>query len=70
MSDSNEEGDDGNLVENMVILVVVEEIDRDRVEDLNNTSGEALVSTETIPAIRTAKLYDSGCMNHISPYKS
>ena len=70
LSDSNEEEDDGNLVENMVILVVIKETDRDRVKDLNDASGEVLISTETIPATETAELYNSGCTNHISPYKS
>ena len=70
LSDSDEEGNDGNLVENMVILVIIKEIDRDRVKDLNDTSGEVLLSTETIPATGTAEIYNSGCTNHISPYKS
>ena len=70
LSDSDEEGDDRNLVEDMEILVVVKEIDRNKIEALNDASGEVFISTESIPATGTAKIYDSRCTNHISPYKA
>jgi hypothetical protein len=41
------------------------------VEDLEDTSGEALVVAETVKSNgTTAELYDSGCTNHISPYRN
>lgn len=41
----------------------------DVVENLNDTSGIAFV-TESVNTVRTAELYDSGCTNHISPYRA
>jgi hypothetical protein len=40
------------------------------VEDLGDTSDEAFVVAETVESNKTAELYDSGCTNHISPYRS
>ena len=70
LSDSDEEGDDRNLVEDMEILVIIEEIYRNEIEALNDASGEVFISTESIPATGTAELYDSRCTNRISPYKA
>jgi hypothetical protein len=39
------------------------------VEEFNDTSREAFV-TEVAGTDRVAELYDSGCMNHISPYRT
>ena len=39
------------------------------VEDLQDTSGVAFVVAESVQAAGTAELYDSGCTNHISPYR-
>jgi hypothetical protein len=39
------------------------------VEDLGDTSDEAFVVAETVESNGTAELYDSGCTNHISPYR-
>ena len=39
------------------------------VEDLGDTSNEAFVVAETVESSGTAELYDSGCTNHISPYR-
>ena len=41
-----------------------------RVEDLGDTSGEAFVVAESVQTSGRAELYDSGCTNHISPYRS
>src|SRR5271168_2704740 len=40
------------------------------IEDLLDTSGEAFVVAESVQTTGMAELYDSGCTNHISPYKS
>ena len=40
------------------------------VEDLLDASGEAFVVAESIQAAGVAELYDSGCTNHISPYRN
>jgi len=39
------------------------------IKDLGNTSDEAFVVAETVESNGTAELYDSGCTNHISPYR-
>ena len=39
------------------------------VEDLGDTSDEAFVVAKTVESNETAELYDSGCTNHISPYR-
>jgi len=39
------------------------------VEDFGNTSNEAFVVAETVESGETVELYDSGCTNHISPYR-
>ena len=53
---------------------VVEAIGREgkgdaMVKDLGDTSGEAFIVAETIKTSGTAEIYDSGCTNHISPYR-
>jgi hypothetical protein len=40
------------------------------VEFFGDTSGEAFVVAESVQTSAKAELYDSGCMNHISPYKN
>ena len=39
------------------------------VEELLDTSGEAFVVAESVQSAGRAELYDSGCTNHISPYR-
>ena len=39
-------------------------------EDLPDASGEAFVVAEFVQVAGVAKLYDSGCTNHISPYRN
>ena len=41
-----------------------------RVEDLLDASGEAFMVVESVQAAGVAELYDSGCTNHISPYRN
>jgi len=41
----------------------------DAVEEYENLTGQAFVTTKTIQG-PTAELYDSGCANHISPYRN
>ena len=41
----------------------------ERVEEFLDSSGEAFVVAESVQTTGTAELYDSGCTNHISPYK-
>src|ERR1700678_4452270 len=40
------------------------------IEDLLDMSGEVFIVAESAQAARMAKLYESGCTNHISPYRS
>ena len=40
------------------------------VEDLCDVSGEAFVVAEAVQPTGVADLYDSGCTNHISPYRN
>ena len=40
------------------------------VEDLGDVSGEAFVVAESVQPAGVAELYDSGCTNHISPYRN
>ena len=39
-------------------------------EELGDVSGEAFVVAELVQTLVKAKLYDSGCTNHILPYRS
>ena len=39
-------------------------------EEFLDASGEAFVVAESVQAAGTAELYDSGCTNHISPYRN
>ena len=39
-------------------------------EELGDISGEAFVVAESVQTLAKAKLYNSRCTNHISPYKS
>jgi hypothetical protein len=39
-------------------------------EDFRDVSGEAFVVAEAVQPAGVAELYDSGCTNHISPYRS
>ena len=45
-------------------------VERGRVEVFGDMSGEVFVVAESVQASAKAKLYNSGCTNHISPYKS
>ena len=54
----------------MDILLVVEEVSDEEDGAFEDASGEAFVSTESTPTTGTTELYDSGCTNHISPYKN
>src|SRR5271168_2816069 len=40
------------------------------IEDSFDTLGEVFVVAESVPAAWMAKLYNSGCTNHFSPYRS
>ena len=40
------------------------------VEEFRDMSGEAFVVAESVQTVGMAELYDSGCTNHISPYKN
>ena len=40
------------------------------VENFGDASGEAFVVAESVQMSAKAELYDSGCTNHISPYKN
>ena len=46
------------------------EVEGGRTELFGDMSGEAFIVAESVQASVRAKLYDSGCTNHISPYKS
>jgi len=39
------------------------------VEEFRDTSGHVLIATEAADLRGTTELYDSGCTNHISPYR-
>ncbi|KAF8815646.1 hypothetical protein BYT27DRAFT_7079465 [Phlegmacium glaucopus] len=38
-------------------------------EEFRDTSGESFITVESVQTIGTAELYNSGCTNHISPYR-
>ena len=42
----------------------------ENVMELQDTSGEAFVVAESVQPAGMAELYDSGCTNHISPYRN
>jgi len=48
---------------------VVAEWDTDTVKDLEDASGETLVTTDSSKLTHRVDLYDSGCTNHISPFR-
>ena len=48
---------------------VVAERDTDAVKDLEDASGETLVTTDSSKPTHRVDLYDSGCTNHISPFR-
>jgi len=48
---------------------VVAEQDTDAVKDLEDASGETLVTTDSSKPTHRVDLYDSGCTNHISPFR-
>ena len=54
----------------MDILLVVEEVSDEEDGAFEDASGEAFVSTKSMPTTGTTELYDSRCTNHISPYKN
>ena len=43
--------------------------DSDATEDLGETLGEAFITTDTPSPANRTELYDSGCTNHISPFR-
>jgi len=49
---------------------VIETEDEIVPEEFGDTSGEAFVVAESVQTAGSAKLYDSGCTNHISPYQN
>ena len=63
-----------NLVEDVefkLIEDIEEEIGEEVIEEaFGDVSGEAFVVAKTVQTLAKTKLYNSGCMNHISPYKS
>src|SRR6202522_4010649 len=68
-SGGDEEEPSWEVEEVMLEKLVRPEEERD-VEDLLDTSGVALLVAESGQAAGTAELYDSGCTNHISPYRN
>jgi len=53
------DGDEGDAVA---------EQDTDTVKDLEDASGETLVTTDSLKSTHHMDLYNSGCTNHISPF--
>ena len=51
-------------------MVKLKEVEGKRTELFGDMSGEVFVMAESVQASVRAKLYNSGCTNHISPYKS
>ena len=47
---------------------VVAKRNTDTVKDLEDVSGETLVTTDSSKPTHHVDLYDSGCTNHISPF--
>jgi hypothetical protein len=41
----------------------------DVMEEFRDTSGHVLIATKAADSSGTTKLYDSGCTNHIFPYR-
>ena len=70
VSNSEDEGDEGMDLEEEAETLVVEEFNKGGAEDLDDASGEVLISMESISTAGVAELYDSGCTNHISPYRN
>ena len=65
------EKDDKCADEFKLIEDVSEEIGGEVIEEaFGDVSGEAFVVAETVQTLAKTELYDSGCTNHISPYKS
>ena len=58
----------GNVVEEEMANVM--SVEGGRAEVFGDMSGEVFIMAESVQASAKAKLYDSGCTNHISPYKS
>ena len=48
----------------------MKEVESGGTEFFGDMSGEVFVMAESVQTSARAELYDSGCMNHISPYKS
>ena len=51
-------------------MVKLREVEGGTTELFGDMSGEAFVVAESVQVSARAELYDSGCTNHISPYKS
>ena len=51
-------------------MVKLKEVEGKRTELFGDMSGEVFVVAESVQASARAELYNSGCTNHISPYKS
>ena len=64
------EEEDADWFEEEVEAMGVEGEEGAMVEELGDTSGEAFVVAETVESNGIAELYDSGCTNHISPYRN
>ena len=58
----------GNVVEEEMANVM--SVEGGRAEVFGDMSGEVFIVAESVQASAKAELYDSGCTNHISPYKS
>ena len=56
-------------VDDVVLESVVEASSEESVEELLDTSGVAFVVAESVQSAGRAELYNSGCTNHISPYR-
>ena len=51
-------------------MVKLTEVEGKRTELFGDMSGKAFIVAESVQVSARAKLYDSGCTNHISPYES
>jgi hypothetical protein len=68
-SDLSSKNDGERGVDDVVLESVVEASREESVEELLDTSGVAFVVAESVQSAGRAELYDSGCTNHISPYR-
>ena len=58
----------GNVVEEEMVNVM--SVEGGRAEVFGDMSGKVFIMAESVQSSAKAELYDSGCTNHIAPYKS